>query len=127
MSVALDGAKVDLQKMYKSYHLFVTESLMEEWTTMEAEIEADFEPSLPQIIADTTLSGNIKEKKESLPNQTSSKSLTRELSELEENAIFYASGYVVHALLKSIKRLIVPPQLTLFHASLICWKDQTWI
>ena len=68
VSVALDGAMLNVQKMYKSYHLFVTRPLREEWSTMEAEIEADFEPSLLQIIANTALSGYIKDKK-SLPNQ----------------------------------------------------------
>ena len=68
VSVALDGAMLNVQKMYKSYHLFITRPLREEWSTMEAEIEADFEPSLLQIIANTALSGYIKDKK-SLRNQ----------------------------------------------------------
>ena len=60
---------------------------------MKEEIEVEFELSLLRIIADTALSGYIKDKKESLPNQALPKSPIQKLSELEENAIFYDSGY----------------------------------
>ena len=63
VSVALDGAKLNLQKMYKSYHQFVTGPLRDEWSMIEAEIEADVEPPLLQIITDTALSEKIKDKK----------------------------------------------------------------
>lgn len=84
--------------MYRSYHAFVTGSLTVEWELLEQQMQETFDPSLPQLIANSYLRSTIKDVTDSLLSPCTSRT-TRKLTEIEENAIMFAGGYIVGVLI----------------------------
>ena len=92
------------ETMYRSYHTFVTSSLTVAWERLELQMHETFDPSLPQMISDTYLRSTIKQICDSLPSSPCTSTAMRQLTEVEENAIMYAAGYVVRVLIQKYKK-----------------------
>ena len=107
VEAAILSKKLRKGAMYRSYHEFVTGSLYEVWETLERQLHETFDPSLPQVIADTYLHIAINEVSDTLPSPCTT-TVTRQLSEIEENAIMFAAGYVVRILLQKYKKSSQP-------------------
>ena len=80
----------------------MTGSLYEVWETLEWQLHETFDPSMPQVITDTYLQIAIKEGSDTLPSPWMT-TVTRQLSEIEENAIMFTAGYVIYTLQKHRK------------------------
>ena len=95
------------KELYGPYHAFVTSSLYIAWEQLEGQLQEKFDPSVPQLIADSYLHAAIKEAADTLPSPSRSPAV-RQLSEIEENAIMYAAGYVVRVLMENYKEAVGP-------------------
>ena len=95
------------KELYGPYHTFVTSSLYTAWEQLDRQLQENFDPSIPQLIADSYLHAAIKEAADTLPSSSRSPAV-RQLSEIEENAIMYAAGYVVRVLMEKYKKAIGP-------------------
>ena len=100
---AIRSGKLRKGAMYHTHHEFVTSSLTVEWEKLELQMHKTFDQSLLQLIADSYLWSTIKEISDTLPSPCSTTAM-RQLSEVEENAIMHAAGYVVRVLIQKYKK-----------------------
>ena len=101
---AIQSGKMQRQNIYQSYHAYVTNSLLAAWGKLEEQLQQSFDASLPQIIADDYLRHAMKEATEAMPSPPSGSQIARQLTDIEEQAIMYAAGYVVRVLLEKYKK-----------------------
>ena len=94
----LRNGKMQQQNIYQPYWAYVTSSLLTAWGKLEEQLQQSFDTSLPQIIADDSLRHAMKEAREAMPSPPSGSPIDRQLTDIEEQAIMYAAGYVIHVL-----------------------------
>ena len=90
--------------MYASYHSFVSDRLCLAWDRVEKHLNKSFDPALPQMVADIFLCVTIKQEVQALPSSAPTPTVQRQLSEVEDNTIMYAAGYVVQVLFKQYEQ-----------------------
>ena len=76
------------------------------WEQLQGQLQENFDPPVPQLIADSYLHAAIKEAADTLPSPSRNPAV-RQLSEIEENAI-NAAGYVVRVLMEKYKEAVGP-------------------